>query len=100
MAIVPINGICIKQRTARTSPKSARVALTRKLFNVNMRPDKNATILPMMVNASGPTTNIISIYIAEIGRMAGFFEKFCIKSLNKEKDFTPNPLNLDYIFSL
>ena len=65
-----------------------------------MRPDKNATILPMMVNASGPTTNIITIYIAEIGRMAGFFEKFCIKSLNKEKDFTPNPLNLNHIFSL
>ena len=69
MAMVPINGICIKQRTARTSPKSARVALTRKLFNVNIRPDKNATILPIMVNASGPTTNIISIYIyiSEIG---------------------------------
>ena len=68
MAMVPINGICIKQRTARTSPKSARVALTRKLFNVNMRPDKNATILPIMVNASGPTTNIRIIYIFETGK--------------------------------
>ena len=66
--MVPINGICIKQRTARTSPKSARVALTRKLFNVNMRPDKNATILPIMVNASGPTTNIRIIYIFETGK--------------------------------
>ena len=87
MAIVPINGICIKQRTARTSPKSAPVALTRKLFNVNMRPDKNATILPMMVNASGPTTNIISIYIAEIGRMAGFFYFLVIAAMsNRNKD--------------
>lgn len=86
MAIVPINGICIKQRTARTSPKSARVALTRKLFNVNMRPDKNATILPMMVNASGPTTNIITIYIAEIGRMAGFYFLVIAAMSNRNKD--------------
>ena len=86
MAIVPINGICIKQRTARTSPKSARVALTRKLFNVNMRPDKNATILPIMVNASGPTTNIISIYIAEIGRMAGLYFLVIAAMSNRTRD--------------